>query len=96
MALIVNPSGSEPAQLTQLVFAVLDVARPDLATDYILKLLDNEEVLEGMFGVNKPPNFNLEVCNLIPIGNKNQIMNFRAWICRLSLIPWSTLISILV
>lgn len=66
MALIVNPSGSEPAQLTQLVFAALDVLRPDVATEYILKLLDNEEVLEGMFGVNKPPSFNLEVCCGIP------------------------------
>lgn len=61
VGLVVSAGSSAPAQLTQLVLAALDVLRPDVAADYIYKVLDNEEVLEGLMGVNTPPNFNMEV-----------------------------------
>lgn len=59
--MIVNPSDTEVTPLTELILTALDVLDSDVATSYISKILENEQVFEALDGFQRPPNFNLPV-----------------------------------
>ncbi|KAL0281658.1 UNVERIFIED_CONTAM: hypothetical protein PYX00_002578 [Menopon gallinae] len=60
VGVIVNPRDSHVTPLTQLILTSLQVLMPHVATSYVLKTLQNEEVFEALDGFRRPPNFNLE------------------------------------